>query len=458
MHTDRVSASLLAVCALLGAGAAAAVAEGAGGDSPVIAIIDSGIDLQAARFAGRMLPNTGEVPANLLDRNDDVADTLGHGTAVASIVLDHAPERALLRIYRVSGTRQVANLDDVSLAIVAAADAGADVINLSLVAENAPRDLVTAVAYAQRRGAIVVAAAGNAGANTSDLPGGLPGVIRVGAMDGAGTVPAFSNRNPDVVAPGTDVETLRAGQIPCVQLEALGATSCDNASDRMRVTGTSFAAASVSGLLAYAKDAHPALTSEEAEQLLRSTAHDIEAMGVDPASGAGAVDADAFLAALEPPLPRALPSPGAFLPRGAFARDLLAARHIDTSSVRIAGNAVYDALRTPYLRPLAAARSLGVVRGKWFAPERNISRAEALVLADRLLKLPAAGTELLVPPSIILPEQRSLVARCLAAGIGQRWPNDALNAALTVEEAAQILEAVRRADAGPSVGAEPTRR
>jgi subtilisin len=51
----------------------------------------------------------------------------------------------------------------------------------------------------------LVAAAGNEGTSTPDYPAAYHEVISVGAIDSSGNVPGWSNRNPELVAPGVDI-------------------------------------------------------------------------------------------------------------------------------------------------------------------------------------------------------------------------------------------------------------
>jgi hypothetical protein len=140
-----------------------------------VAVIDSGIS------AGH--PHVGAVAGGVAfdhdgRRSDDVADRLGHGTAVAAAIREKAPDADLLvarvfdRSLATTGTALVA-------AIRWAAAERASIINLSLGTLNAAhRDaLAAAVADAAVRQAIVVAAAPEAG--KAWLPGALPGVVSV---------------------------------------------------------------------------------------------------------------------------------------------------------------------------------------------------------------------------------------------------------------------------------------
>ena len=119
--------------------------------------------------------------------------------------------------------------------------------------------LAFAVEVAWRKGIAVVVAAGNGGAAAGRLnnPAYDPFVIAVGAVDGNGTstmaddvVPSWSSsgdgvRNPDLVAPGKSLVSLR---VPGSHIDrTFGATARVGKTRFFRGTGTSQAAAFVSG-------------------------------------------------------------------------------------------------------------------------------------------------------------------------------------------------------------------
>lgn len=400
--------------------------------TPVVAIIDTGAS------------GIGYDGWNFIDETDIVTDTVGHGTAIAGVIAMHAPE-ARLMILKVGSTPASINLDDVARAIVYAVDHGADVVNMSITAPSAPQDLRAAVAYARRRGVVLVAAAGNAGAATSDLPGGLPGVIRVGAYDGT-TVSDFSNRNPDLVAPGVGIAAPRAAGVPCALLLELGATDCTEEMTTLAFSGTSFAAAQVSAEAAVLRAQRPDLSGVQMEELLTRTARDLDAPGPDSAAGAGALDLAAAQAALAAtPLPAGREHSNATVTRAEFLARLLEARAIpETRS--IAANLVFDSLHTPYMRAVATGKEHGLITGRMFTPERAISRAEALELAHRLVVFPKQGALHLAPSDIVRDDQRATLARALAGGIGAPWNNRELNARLREDDAAVLLGEIRAYD------------
>jgi subtilisin family serine protease len=435
---------------------ASALRTATDGAGVIVAVIDTGIDVTHPELVGHLWtdPDSGIHGWNVVSNSSDVTDASGHGTAVAGIIaaardgrgIEGVAPGARIMAVKVGDREQGINLDDVARAIAWAVQHGASVINLSLSSDSAPQSLLEAIDYARRNGVIIVAAAGNAGTNTSDLPGGLPGVIRVGAVGPDGRVPDFSNLHPDVVAPGVLVLTTRAAHTLCADVIPGLTTECDLPDMTIVArTGTSFSAAHVSGVAALLRALHPDLTSEDVESALRATARDIGDPGEDLASGMGMVDADAaaMLVATRPAPAAPLTSP---ILRGSFVTQLLASRRITTDGVSIAGNLVFDAFNTPYAKSIATAKAHGLIRGRWFDPLRPVTRAEALGLVSRSVTFPDKTTAVLVPTDIILSEQRDLVARSMAAGVGAPWSNQELNAPLTSHESDALLRDLAAAE------------
>jgi len=158
--------------------------------------------------------------------------------------------------------------------------------------------LAFAVEVAWRRGIVVVTAAGNSGDHHRRLanPAMDPYVLAVGADNLHGTsdvdddtVPSWSSpgdalRKPDLVAPGVAVRSLRSpGSI--LDLAAPSATG----SRLLRGSGTSQAAAMVSGAVALLLDDRPQLTPDQVKALLVSTARPLPSADGD-AQGAGLLD------------------------------------------------------------------------------------------------------------------------------------------------------------------------
>ena len=284
-----------------------------------VAVIDSGVDCSLPDFQGRIVAVRSFVGGSAC------VDTEGHGTIVAGEIagdlgsggivgLAYSAQLVLAKVVEVDGTIP---LRAEAAAIRWAVNQGARVVNLSLGGVRDPvdprRDTYSrleaqAVAYAWRKGAVVVAAAGNADEAYAtpwpwaSWPAALPHVIGVAALDRSGGVPLFSDRDPvfvDLAAPGVDIfstfpRALTAPQSGCTPQ---GYTACA-AGDYQQPEGTSFAAPQVSAAAAVLFGLDPALTNSQVATLLERTADDVNAatgcaicpVGRDRYSGWGRLD------------------------------------------------------------------------------------------------------------------------------------------------------------------------
>lgn len=219
-------------------------------------------------------------------------DEHGHGTAMASILAGGAgdgvglagvaPAARLLPL-RVGSSDGWLETDDVLAAVGYAVERGARVLNLSFGEEEESPALRDALAWARQRGALAVASAGNTGDGRSHWPSGWDGVLSVGAarLDGESVSRAsFSSFGPglDLLAPGEGVLAARLG------------------GGWQRVTGSSAAAAFVSGAAALVASAEPAAGPDRIAGALLASARDLGPPGPDDEHGQGLLDC---LSALE---------------------------------------------------------------------------------------------------------------------------------------------------------------
>ncbi len=148
--------------------------------------------------------------------------------------------------------------------IILAADNGADVISMSLggpSSDKRQRAYEQAIEYANKKGAIIVVAAGNANENAlKHVPASCKGVITVSAVDKSLNKASFSNTVEDielkVAAPGVNI---------------FSTTPND---EYKSLNGTSMATPYVSGLIGLMKSFKPKLTTAEAYRILNSTGID----------------------------------------------------------------------------------------------------------------------------------------------------------------------------------------
>ena len=123
---------------------------------------------------------------------DDPSDYNGHGSAMASFVLDETDNAYIISIKAIGDNGQ-GNISDVYAAIQLAEDLGVDYILMAISVRNSGK-YDAFISLVENTNATVVASAGN---NSTDaayyLPAGLNGVITVGAINGNGTLMTASN-------------------------------------------------------------------------------------------------------------------------------------------------------------------------------------------------------------------------------------------------------------------------
>lgn len=247
-----------------------------------VAMVDSGVDPTHPALSGVRLSVVDVI------KNNTRPTPEAHGTAIAGIIAGRnglhgvAPDAELvaIRAFHQSGKSGDAARSSsyyVSKGVSRALDEAVRVINLSL---TGPQDrLVTqTVEQALLARIVVVAAAGNAGPKAPPAyPAAQAGVIAVTATDGKDRLYKHANRGSYVTlaAPGVDILVADPG----------------GGYDYM--SGTSMAAAYVSGfaVLMIARDG--SLTPSKVRKVMEATATDLGPPNRDPQFGAGRVDADA---------------------------------------------------------------------------------------------------------------------------------------------------------------------
>ena len=256
----------------------------------IVAVVDSGSgphpDLSENLLPGRSFFGLVE------SQDGSDIDASGHGTHVAGIIASAAnngiggsgvaPNAQLLPIKVLDQAGQ-GDARDVAAGVRYAADNGAKVINLSLGGATESSSLTQAITYANDKGALVVAAAGNGGANDKPKwPASLDLTLAVTAVDQSNGATSFDQRGEyiDIAAPGTGIVSTVKGDY--------GASS-----------GTSMAAGFVAGAAALLFAAEPRVTNTQVRDILLRTATDIGEPGRDLTFGVGLINMVAALAELQ---------------------------------------------------------------------------------------------------------------------------------------------------------------
>ena len=284
------------------------------GSGVTVALLDTGVS-QNADLGNRVLARVDFTP------DQDGLDHFGHGTHMAGIIAGDgslsggtwsgvAPRANVVsvKVARADGSTDVSEvIAGLQWVVSHRADYNIRVLNLSFGTDSNQSYLVDPLDYAVEQvwfsGITVVVAAGNRGssAGTINKPGDDPYVITVGAADlnntnggGDDSVASFSSRGP--TQDGMSKPTLLAPGITIVSDRDPGSTvdqaypSARVADNYFKGTGTSQAAAIVSGVVALMYQANPNLTPDVVKAILRAQAQ--KQLAGQPGAGAGLVDAN----------------------------------------------------------------------------------------------------------------------------------------------------------------------
>jgi len=259
-----------------------------GSPEVVVAIIDSGVDLNHPDLKDNLWTNPGEVNGKANADNDgngykndvhgydfyygkgDPTDETGHGTHVAGIIaalkngfgsIGVAPNVKIMPL-RFIGPSGSGSTSDAIDAIDYAIKMGAKVISASWGNSGYSSYLADAVKRAQDAGIIFVAAAGNQGRNTVNspyYPGSYDGVISVASSNQNDKLSSYSNygSNVTIAAPGDQIFSTYLND---------GYTT---------LSGTSMAAPQISGAVALALSKNQSLTPEALKAALCSSADSV---------------------------------------------------------------------------------------------------------------------------------------------------------------------------------------
>jgi serine protease AprX len=284
--------------------------DGFTGKGVDVAMIDSGVVPVDGLTAPGKVVNGPDLSLESGSEAHRYLDTFGHGTHMAGIIAgrdnsvvstkengDHdnfigvAPDARVVSV-KVAASDGATDVSQVLAAIdwvVQHRNSGGlniRVLNLSFGTDGIQNYMVDPLTYAAEvawhKGIVVVVAAGNSQFGTSALnnPAYDPYVIAVGASDTKGTfdtsddtIPDWSARgdgvrNPDLVAPGKSVASLRApGSFIDVEFPE------GRVNNRLfKGSGTSQAAAVVSGAAALVIQQRPNITPDQVKALLKGTA------------------------------------------------------------------------------------------------------------------------------------------------------------------------------------------
>jgi subtilisin family serine protease len=245
------------------------------GDRVLVAMVDTAVDDSHPDLKDAILAKTDTIGGALW--------TLDHGTAIAGAIAGRgaiegaAPKARLLaaRAFEASPAGPQGTTLSIAKAVDWAVGAQAKIVNMSFAGPPDP-ELQRVVAAASTKGVLLVAAAGNAGPKSPPLyPAADAGVVAVTAVDAGDKLFENANRGKYVAlaAPGVDI------LLPA-----------PNGGYDLK-SGTSVAAAFVSGVAALLIERNPSLKADAAKKTLVSTARPLAPAGHEAEFGAGLVDA-----------------------------------------------------------------------------------------------------------------------------------------------------------------------
>ncbi len=263
------------------------------GENILVAVIDSGIDANHPDLAGSV--------AESFDTLSTPTAPHQHGTAIAGLIAAHgklmgsAPDAKILavRTFDPKDAGAEGTTFNILKGIDWAAMHGARIINMSFAGPPDPA-IHRSLEAAHKKGIVLVAAAGNAGAKSPPLyPAADPNVIAVSATDADDKLLEQSSRGRHIAIAAPGAQILIA--IPDSGYEVS--------------SGTSYSAAEVSGVVALMLQRKPGLTPDLVRNILRATAKDLGPKGPDVMFGAGLVDAYGAVTAEPVPVAAAAPRP-----------------------------------------------------------------------------------------------------------------------------------------------------
>ncbi len=252
-------------------------------DQVLVAVLDTGVQVSHPDLQQR-IEGCQDFTHKSGTKDNECEDVNGHGTHVAGIIAADGGKDGLgmigmepsakLLVLKVCDETGLCWADDVASAIRSAAEDGAQIITVSVGSDSESALVRDAVEMASKKGALIVAAAGNDGSYSGslDYPANYAGTVSVGAVDSFGSVPDWSSRGNnsstklgirengdlDFAAPGVDVE------------------STWNNGGYAVLSGTSMAAPHIAGLASRLWDSKAKNSAESVRSLLEKLASDSE--------------------------------------------------------------------------------------------------------------------------------------------------------------------------------------
>jgi len=282
----------------------------------LIGVVDSGVDINHEDIRDSIFINYHEIENGIDDdhngfiddrigfnfngfssekSNPYVHDDYGHGTHIAGIIAAKTHNaigiaginpRAKILPVRFLNNEGYGTQLDAAMAIRYAADMGAKIINCSWGYYKSTRTLEEAIQYAQQKGVIIVAAAGNSGYTGFELieyPAGFKDVIAVGSVDNTLNPSYFSSYGPHVTFSffGERIYSLLPQNLYGIK------------------SGTSQSAALFSGIISRILSFNPSLSSKQIAEILKRASQPLGKADWNPYTGYGIPSITALLSLIQ---------------------------------------------------------------------------------------------------------------------------------------------------------------
>ncbi|MDA1477774.1 S8 family peptidase [Bacillus changyiensis] len=240
-----------------------------------VALLDSGVSSSLPIFK-----NSSITTYDSITNKPTTTDSLGHGTAIASIIMAPTNKHTVQGVspkvklfdVKVLNDKGGGDVNDVINGINWSIKQDVDIINLSFGFQKDDNRLKSAINKAIENDIIVIASAGNTLGLSTDYPARYQNVISISSINKKlKRDPLAAKGKIDFVAPGV--------QIPVITPKG----------ELKTVNGTSFATAYVTGVVSNILSEHPEFEREDVLKVLKSTAKDLGKKGPDKEYGYGLI-------------------------------------------------------------------------------------------------------------------------------------------------------------------------
>lgn len=246
-------------------------------DSPVIAVIDTGISYSSKLFSNRKVSGYNFTSSDV----NDIYDEYDHGTIVAGIIAESTPENVEIMVLRVFNAFGSTTDLIMNTALQYANTQNVDVVNMSFGAGRPNNEIYTeytaSIQGLYNKGIVPVCAGGNTG-GAVDYPASMAETIAVSWISKSEKVDYHSSYGPEIdfAAPGVD--------IMCI-----GNTGRIETSE-----GSSFASPHIAAAAVMIKMVHPEYSVSQVKAELQKYAYDLGASGKDNYYGYGSVKINSY--------------------------------------------------------------------------------------------------------------------------------------------------------------------